>query len=205
METYKIFCYKIWWNGKFDLYVGSTRQRLSVRMAEHRRKAKAGKTGMEIYDFIRKNGYDFNYCILDSYDVLCNEDKRKWEQHHIDLLKPNLNKLRAYNSQEDNKKMKRIVKKRYQENHVEGIKEYNAKHYEKNKIKILAKKKEWKENNKDIVSSRNKANRAKNRNIQACDCGVEFDHGGKRNIRRHKKSKAHIETTLLNISTELFY
>ncbi len=181
MISYKIVCYKIWWSDKDDLYVGSTKEKLSKRMTKHRGRARDGKLDRKIYNAIRTNGYDFKYCKLESYDVFNNEDKLKWEQYWIDELTPNLNMNRAHN--------------------FDGYeKGYNAKHYEKNKIKILVKKKEWNENNKDIVSAKNKANHIKGRNIQTCDCGVVFDHGRKSDVVRHKKSKKHLayEQTLIN-------
>lgn len=207
MDKYKIFCYKIWWEGKDDLYVGSTKQALSMRMAKHRHCAKKGRTDMKIYNAIRNNGYDFNYCALESYDVSCSEDKRKWEQRHIDLLKPNLNMYAAYATLErkkikkaeysktsrENNKDKIKVKKRqeyldnidkiktYRKNNEHRIKEKSKQYRKINKDKIIAINEQYRKNNRNEINERKK--------IKAeCECGSIVRRS---ELLRHKRTKKH--------------
>ncbi len=146
MNKYNIHVYKIWWDNKDDLYVGCTKQSLSIRMAGHRKMCKGG-TQYRLYNAMRVNGLDFRYVLLQSYEVSSRDEKRKWEQHHIDLLNPNLNKIRAYNTPEDNKRMlkqykeehkneKRIADKNWRENNKDRKKANDTKYYRNNKIEI---------------------------------------------------------------------
>ncbi len=97
MSTYKINIYKIWWEDKDDFYVGSTKQRLSVRMAGHRGIGKKNKNKQKLYRTMNKEGYgyNFNYVLLDSKQVANVDEKLKLEQEYIDKLRPNLNSGRA--------------------------------------------------------------------------------------------------------------
>lgn len=97
MSTYKINIYKIWWDDKKDFYVGSTKQRLSVRMAGHRGMGKKNKNKQKLYRTMNEKGYgfNFNYVLLDSKDVANVDEKLKLEQEYIDKLRPNLNGGRA--------------------------------------------------------------------------------------------------------------
>ena len=97
--TYEIKCYKIWWKDNPDMYVGSTKQRLSMRMTGHRRIAKEGNV-RKIYEAIRKYGYDFNYVMLESCMVKSTAEQRMMEQEWIDELKPSLNTNMAYRSKD---------------------------------------------------------------------------------------------------------
>lgn len=97
MSTYKINIYKIWWDDKDDFYVGSTKQRLSVRMAGHRSMGKKNNNKQKLYNKMNEKGYgfNFNYVLIDSKQVTNVDEKIKLEQEYIDKLKPNLNSGRA--------------------------------------------------------------------------------------------------------------
>ena len=176
MNKYKISCYKIWWdNGINDLYVGSTKQVLSMRMAGHRRKTKSGGS-YNIYNAIRTNGYDFNYVLLQSYEVSCKDEQLKWEQKWIDEIHPNLNKNRAHRSPEYSEQYK---KQWYQDN-KDIILERDKIRYQIHKDKILVKCKQYRENNKDKIKSRSTK-------IE-CECGIII---GKYKLHRHLRTQIH--------------
>lgn len=100
--TYKINVYKLWWNDNDDMYVGSTKERLSKRMSGHRASCKRiGDGGCFLYKKMKENGTDFKYVLLESADVSNTDEKHLLEQKHIDLLHPNLNSNRAHTSKED--------------------------------------------------------------------------------------------------------
>lgn len=94
MSTYKINIYKIWWDSKDDFYIGSTKQRLSVRMAGHREIGKKNINKQKLYSKMNEKGYgfNFNYVLLDSRQVSNVDEKLKLEQEYIDKLRPNLNR-----------------------------------------------------------------------------------------------------------------
>ncbi len=161
--SYKINVYKIWWDGKDDLYVGSTRQRLCTRMTEHRRNCKKG-IQYKIYGAMRINGYRFSYVLLESYEVSCKDEQLKYEQRHLDLLHPNLNKNRAYNTPEDSKRMQkcyrdthkdklRVIHKQYRETHKDEAKQYRKQYYESNKEELSIKYKQYREDNKNKINT----------------------------------------------------
>ncbi len=129
--NYKIFIYKIWWEDKDDLYVGSTKQKLSYRMRNHRADCNRNRQ-YKLQVAMREYGYDFNYIILKSYNVSCREEQMKKEQKWINKLKPNLNK---------NNPVNQMTKS-----------EYDKIYKEKNKERIKKNHKIWRDNNRDIVN-----------------------------------------------------
>lgn len=96
MTTYNINVYKIWWDDKDDFYVGSTKQRLSVRMAGHRSLGKKNNK-QKLYKKMKEEGYgfNFNYILLESKKVNNTDEKLQLEQSYIDKLRPSLNVGRA--------------------------------------------------------------------------------------------------------------
>lgn len=93
--TYNINIYKIWWDNKDDVYVGSTKQRLAVRMAGHRALCKRNSR-FYLYEIMRENGSDFNYVLLESKDVHNVDEKKQIEQEHVDRLRPSMNIKRGW-------------------------------------------------------------------------------------------------------------
>ncbi len=149
-QKYKISVYKIYWNDCEDFYIGSTKLKLSRRMAEHRGCCRRGNTKQKIYNFMREKGVEnFKYILIESYEVESNDEKRKWEQYHISELKSNLNMWRAYNTEEDYKSQKKISDKKYYKKNEDKIKTYKKEYYKKNIDKEKLRSIEWYNNNKD--------------------------------------------------------
>jgi hypothetical protein len=118
-SKYKIKVYKIWYEDAPDeIYIGSTKEsRLSNRMTWHRRDAR-GRTS-KIYQTIRRKGNDFKYCLIASCMVSCMEEQRMFEQEWIDKMKPTLNMIRAYASEDDKKNTNRVAQIKYKQTHPE--------------------------------------------------------------------------------------
>lgn len=167
MHTIKI--YKMWWNDCEDLYIGSTKNTLSRRMAQHRLASKTKK--YNIHKAIIKNG-EFNYVLLESYEVKDNDEKLKWEQHWIDKLIPNLNKIRCHNTIEDTKYIKKI---------------YTA------NIKDIKKKydKEYRKKNKKYISNRDRIRKQKNKKTILCHCGGSYNYANNGDKNKHYKTIKH--------------
>lgn len=119
-KKYKISIYKIWWNDCEDMYIGGTKVLLSKRMSKSRYQCKKGSK-TKLYDAIRKNGYNFNYVMIESFMVCNRDEQRMHEQTYIEKFNPSLNMMRAYRTKEEKK-------------------EYNTKYYINNKDKYVVDK-----------------------------------------------------------------
>ena len=160
MNPYRINVYKIYWEDCDDIYVGSTRVKLSSRMIQHRNACKQNKM-QKINIAIREKGiYDFRYILLGSYTVFCRNEQMKWEQHHIDILKPNLNVYRSYRSKEYTRKY--IAQwardhpetlQKYRDEHKDDRKNYHKMYYKKNKEKITERHMRYVANNKEKITA----------------------------------------------------
>ena len=115
-ETYPINAYKIWYaDAPEDIYVGSTRERLSRRMSSHRYDSRRGKPS-KIHQVMREKGENnFQYCLLGTRLVRNMDQQRKYEQQWMKRLKPTLNMCRAYSTPGDRRKSQRIYKKKQRE------------------------------------------------------------------------------------------
>ncbi len=127
MTEYQINVYKIWYaDVPDDFYIGSTKSKLSTRMADHRNKARNGNTS-KIYTLMREKGVNnFEYVLVATCMVHSIDEQRQFEQQFISELKPTLNTIRAFMTGEDRK---------------EDKKEYN------NRPEVKAKKKEYYKSN----------------------------------------------------------
>lgn len=90
----RAIAYKIWFDDD-EFYVGSTTQKLSRRMSDHRSKARACKQ-TSVYLKIRDTNFAFQYISLGETTVESYEEQRRYEQAFIDDLNPPLNKYRAH-------------------------------------------------------------------------------------------------------------
>ena len=90
----RALAYKIWFDDN-DFYVGSTTQKLSRRITDHR---SAGRCGghSAIYIKMRDCNFAFQYVSLGETTVESYEEQRRFEQSFIDKLSPPLNKCRAH-------------------------------------------------------------------------------------------------------------
>lgn len=120
--------YKIVHNSSDNLYIGSTCEKLSRRMSNHRCDSNKPTNNMKIYKFIHENGGWINFRIILIQLWPCNsvDELRQREQYHIDLLKPTLNGSNSFGLNKEHKK--------------EFMREYNKNYYIANAEKIKEKK-----------------------------------------------------------------
>ena len=123
--TYEIKVYKIWYDDCPDeFYVGSTKSGLSKRMTDHRNKVRQGKPST-IYALMREKGLNnFKYVQVASCMVESIDEQRQFEQHWIDELKPTLNEIKAYATEEDYRESNRRAKQKPE--YKAKRREYNA-------------------------------------------------------------------------------
>ena len=151
----KCYIYKIWKNGKDEVYIGST-SNFKKRMLDHKRNCNNEKSkdyNYFIYQYIRQNeGWDeFDKEIIYECDVEDKYEKLKIEGEYIKQFEKTLNERNSYGCKdikENNKK--------YREKNKEKIKYINKEYYEQNKDKLKEEMKEYYEKNKDKIKEKAK-------------------------------------------------
>ncbi len=120
---YKIIVYKIWYEDcPEEFYIGSTKEKhLSERMTEHRKSCRKEK-GANLYIRMREKGInEFKYVQIAWANVSSKEEQRQIEQTYIDQLKPTLNMVRAFRSEEYLKEYTKKKRHNYRKVHKEQL------------------------------------------------------------------------------------
>tara|TARA_R110002126_G_scaffold279322_1_gene426197 strand:- start:2507 stop:3076 length:570 start_codon:yes stop_codon:yes gene_type:complete len=160
-----------------ECYVGSTKN-LIERQKKHNRNLRNENYNYLLYKKCRE--YKIEKIILELIeDEVEEEDLKIREQFYIDKLKPTLNSLRAFTTEEDTKLMDKEWHKKNYENNKEKVLEKVKEYQQNNKEKVKIQKKEWYENNKEKINEKLKEK-------VKCDlCNIEIR---KTNLKRHKLS-----------------
>ena len=191
-KIYTIRCY----DDDTAIYVGSTIQPLSVRMATHR----SNKT-CSLYQYVNGNWDNWYIELYEEYP--CNNkqllDKREGE---IIRLIGNINKRIEGRTYKEWCKDNKENSKKYREDNKEKIKEQRKQHYENNKEKLLEKGKKYRETNNKKIKQYREDNKEKTKQhyennkekiLEQAKEKVVCDHCGseirKSDIARHKKTK----------------
>ena len=180
----KIYCLRSHQTDK--IYIGSTIQNLSQRMAKHRNHYKYKKRYLNSYKLMC---YDDCYIeLLEKYPCNSREELCKKEGEYIRKLNSTNKRIAGRSTKEyynDNKeKLLNDFKERYNNNKEEVLKK-NKEYYEKNKEKVLNINKKYREKNKEKMS------KYYNEKIE-CKCGKYYTRGNK---KRHEKSNRHLKNT----------
>ena len=191
MENAKV--YKITNTLNDKIYVGSSNnQYLCSRMNSHRQMCKdlSGRRNTKLYNFMREIGIEnFQIELVEKFQCETKQQLREREQHHIDILKPELNMFRAIENP----------------NYINPNKEKNNKrsneYYHTNKEIVLKLQKEYNEKNKDAISIRRKKYREENKEeikIKklaqfTCGCGSFYTSCHKARHERSVKHKLFLE------------
>ena len=178
----KGFIYRIYDNTNGNVYYGSTFQRVSQRISDHRSNYKQYLKGkynhVKSFDILKNDDYD--YTTIEVVDC-----ESKYELH---------NRERFYIESNEciNKCIPNRTDKEYREANQDKIREKNKKYYEDNEDKIRESKKNYRKDNKDKIKEKSKeyyeANKEKLIKKKKCECGCIV---AKYCIQRHKKSKKH--------------
>lgn len=161
----KIYCIRSFQTDM--VYVGSTIQSLSMRMAGHRRCYKKYLNG--------KYNYVSSFEILQYGDAYIELIKLYPCSSNSELVREEGQFIRVMNCV--NKKISGRTKKEYRQENKEHLAIYNKKYNEKNKEHIAVKKKETYQKNKAILTEKFK-----------CECGGKYSYATK---SRHFKSQKH--------------
>ena len=181
------------------IYVGSTVEPLSIRLAKHRAQSKIEKCKNRIlYQNVNGNWNDWYIELCESYPSNSREELNKREGEIIREI-GTLNKMIAGRTKteyrqdnkeiikeyhDNNKDKKAIYDKEYKEKHKDKYQKQYKEYYENNKEK----KKEYYENNKEGILLKI------NEKI-VCDCGCRINRG---TLSRHKKSQKHLSLLASN-------
>ena len=163
----KIYCIRN--NINDEIYIGSTCQSLSQRMAQHRRNLKCGNLGgMKLYNLMRDLGEENFYIELMEECPCENKDQlRKREGEFIREYQTGLNKLVAGRTSleyyYDNKDRIIEYKKEYRKENKDKIREYDQKHYSENVEQILERQQKYRENNKEKIKEISKTHYENNK------------------------------------------
>ena len=166
-----------------DIYIGSTTN-FSRRKSEHKNTCinqNNKNYNVYVYQFIRDNGGFQNWDMILIENVSCSSKREllKIERKYIDELKPSLNMIKSYNSEEEKKEQKKNCDKIYRENNKEHIKECKKKWYENNKEALKEHFKKNYEKNKNEILEKSK----EKINCEFCDCLVSIGY-----IKKHQRT-----------------
>ena len=163
----------------WDCYIGHTTISLEKRMNYHKHKSNKGVT---------KQMMDKNPIIELLEDYPC-KDKREAEHREQYWMDQFPNRLNGQNAIEDKPKRD----KAYQLANSEKIKANKEKYYENNKEK-------WVRTNVDLQDIYGKRRDIiKEKGAYTCECGTVITYNMPDKIRRHKKSKKHLNYNLTQL------
>jgi len=170
-----------------DIYIGSTKQKLSSRMSGHRRNYRSwiNKKFDYISSFELLKYEDAYIELIEKVEVKTNQELRKLEGEHIRKIDC-VNKLIAGRTQKENyeEKKEQILKKAKENrlNNIEKFKLKDKKYQQENKIQIADYQQKYRQQNKKQIVEKSKEK-------YTCDCGTICRI---REKNRHNKSKKHI-------------
>ena len=185
MTEYQIQVYKIWYaDAPDDFYIGSTKLRLSARMAKHRSKVRSGSTS-KLYTLMREKGINnFEYVLVATCMVRSVDEQRQFEQQLISELKPTLNTNRAFITEEQRKE----AQKEYDTK--PGVKAKKKEYYAKPEYK--ANKKEYNKGYEAQPETKQKRKEYRESIRRTCICGVIY-RSNSYYSQTHYNSKHHID------------
>jgi group I intron endonuclease len=151
-----------------DIYLGSTVKQLSNRMGGHRSKAKQFPE-RKIYITMNEIGIaHFKIILVESYKCETKDELRAREDYYINLLKPALNMIMAFRTEDQLKEYKQGYQQDYQE---------------MNKDILIEQRKLYRKEHKESIQLQRTV-------CVMCEvCNIEINKAHK---SRHNKSKKHL-------------
>ena len=191
----KIYCIRN--NINDDVYVGSTTQPLSKRMAKHREDAKReNKMHRTFYSKVNEIGIENFYIeLIEDYPCESLEQLRKREGHYIRKM-GTLNQQIAGRTGKEWEQDNKEKRKEYFEQNKDKIKEYHKEYHKEyatqNKEQIKIYRTEYKKVNKEKIQQQSheyyESNKNKLSEKMICACGGKYTVSHK---SHHEKSMKH--------------
>ena len=178
-----------------EIYIGHTTD-MRRRKWQHKtacNNEKGRDYNYYVYQFIRDNGGWDNWDMIEveKYNAIDGYDATKRERYFVEELKASLNTVIPSRKQ-----------KEWVEDNKEYVKEYKKEYYENNKEILLEKQKEWVEDNKEYVKEYKKEYRENNRNI-LLEKNKQWWDNNKEIINKKRKEKITCERGCLTSITHL--
>ena len=177
--------YKITPHNCDEFYIGSTTD-MKIRELRHNKNSKIST--IKVYVKIREMG-GFNMELLYVFECEDETELRMEEQRCMDKLKPTLNSIRAFNTEEDTI----LIKKQYYQENKDHLRDKQRQYNEQNKDHLRDKQRQYYQENRDVISEYKKQYDFKNRDVLrekiTCVCGCDIT---RTNLNRHQKSSKHI-------------
>ena len=165
-RVYKLVC-----DGSEDFYVGSTCNKLSKRLADHRFATRQPRYQQRnVYKWMNEMGADNIQIILVSEHPDCAsfEQQRMFEREVVDRLKPSLNSIRPYQTQDERRQQcrkydsahreeRREYDRRYNEAHREERREYDRRYNEAHREEISEKRRRHREAHSEECREKDRA------------------------------------------------
>jgi hypothetical protein len=160
-KIYKIVC-----NVTGSVYIGSTIQSLSMRLAGHRKDYKSFKEGKSTYvtsyQIIEQGNYDI--VLIENCPCESKDELHRRERHFIESLKCVNKQLPTRTKKEyrlDNKDAIKENSNRYRQNNKDAIKERTHQYQLDNRDMLIEKSKQYYQANKDDMNEKRKLRRLK--------------------------------------------
>jgi len=192
-----------------NIYVGSTRVTLEIRLTIHRGHARQHRyRNNKVYTHLNSIGWDkIEIKLIEVYPCNSKKELFKREQYWQDKLNPKLNANKASVSYEDNLERMRhywannkeslsVKSKQYREKNKESLSIYMRQYRKNNNTQLSIRKKQYYETHKDLILELRKQYRDTNREKISddrkqkidCACGSIISKG---DIAKHKRTKKH--------------
>ena len=131
--TYTIKIYKVYNNQDDKIFISSTKQRLSNRMANYRSLARCNVKKNKLYNHMRKIGISSFFIVeLQRLEVLDVDEQYKAEHVWVQKLKPSLQSKKKLTSDQ----LDKLRQKKCYYNQREKRLKYQKEYYEKNRERI---------------------------------------------------------------------
>ncbi len=170
------------------LYVGSTcdfaKRKLGHKACSFNENNK--HYNCKVYKNIRENGGKYTIEIYKMFPCNSKKELRIEEEEVRKHLNANLNMVRAFISEEENK----IHRAEYREKNKEQLKIKSTEWRKNNSEKNTLSSKKWTENNKEKQKEMNKICDKRKAEIITCECGIQITKGS---LLRHQKSNKHLK------------
>ena len=166
------------------VYVGSTCQKLSMRMAKHRQKYRQQKQYYTSYEVLKYS--DAKILLILNHACNSKEELEAKEAEYIkqlDCVNKYIPQRTEKQYREDNKELIAEKQRKWRSENKEYTKEYNKKYRETNKETLKLKTQKYYQKNKIKIQQKNKI-------TYTCICGSTII---KNNKARHNKSKKHLK------------
>lgn len=180
--------YKLINSINIKIYIGSTCNKLSRRLYEHKQKSNNKERNNILYKEMRLIGKDnFKIVLLENFPCKTKNELSTREEYWRKELNADLNQNRCKTSLDERKDDIKINCKKFYQKHKhelkEKIKEQNKKYRENNKDKIKEIWKIYYDKNKERITNYRKE-------IIMCECGRSIQ---RCSIGKHKNSSIHEE------------